>query len=87
MDLNDSESNSDENEDGDEDQNERSDNLFSITEAGVMIGNLKKFSLSNNEESLLEIMIKAEDLVENLKIRNLKQSTLDSWFYKQNKHN
>ena len=21
------------------------------------------------------------------KIRNLKQSTLDSWFYKQNKHN
>ena len=26
-----------------------------------MIGKLKKFSLSNNEESLLEIMIKAED--------------------------
>ena len=58
-----------------------------MTETGVMIGKLKEFSLSNNKESLLEIMIKAEDLVENLKIRNLKQSTLDSWFYKQNKHN
>ena len=87
VDLNDSERYSDENEDSDEDQNERSDKVISMTEAGVMIGKLKKFSLSNNEERLLEIMIKAEDLVENLKIRNLKQSTLDSWFYKQNKHN
>ena len=48
---------------------------------------IEEVSLSNNKEILLEIMIKAEDLVENLKIRNLKQSTLDSWFYKQNKHN
>ena len=87
VDLNDSERYSDENEDSDEGQKERSDKVISLTEAGVMIGKLKKFSLSNNEESLLEIMIKAEDLVENLKIRNLKQSTLDSWFYKQNKHN
>ena len=72
VDLNDSERYSDENEDSDEDQNERSDKVISMTEAGVMIGKLKKFSLSNNEECLLEIMIEAEDLVENLKIRNLK---------------
>ena len=53
VDLDGSERYSDENEDSDEDQNERSDKVIFMTEAGVMIGKLKKFSLSNNEESLL----------------------------------
>ncbi|KAI6658711.1 Tigger transposable element-derived protein 6-like [Oopsacas minuta] len=43
VDLNDSERYSDENEDSNEDQKERSDKVISMTEAGVMIGKLKKF--------------------------------------------
>ena len=68
---------SDREEDSDGEDGQEEDPVIAITEAGTMIQKVKKFAQSN-VDSLLELMIRAQDLVERSMLSNLKQSTLHS---------